>query len=418
MVEPADCHVTVVGGGALGAAATYFLAREGYRDIQLVEAGDISAETTSQAAGLVGQSRTTLERTKIAMASVAFFESVEQDLGHTADWRATGSLRIAMSDASVAELQQIAGVASTAGLDVELIDGRRAQELCPALEDVSAVRLALWCPSDGYVQPNSLANAYAAAARDLGARIVTNTRVTGIEISRGAVTGLRTSRGDLATELVVNAAGPWAGALARLAGLELPVVPVLHEYFVTESQPGWDSTLPVLRIPEIQVYARGEGHGILCGGFEPHGTSLDPQQVGVDASLPRDPDWDVLGQFAAGFSQFVPAVAEAGVQTVFRGWPGFTPDGRFLVGPVSSLRGFVLAAGCNAHGVSGSAGIAQCLVESLGDDPSPYVQSLSPDRFIPRTWDWADARRDAQAICENYYPLPADEVTEAATSRR
>ena len=114
----------------------------------------------------------------------------------------------------------------------------------------------------------------------------------------------------------------------------------------------------------------------------------------------------MLGAFAAGFSTFAPAVADAGVQAVFRGWPGFTPDGRFLVGPVSGLRGFVMAAGCNAHGVSGSAGIAQCLVESLSDDVSPYVRSLSPDRFVPRTWEWSDARRRAQAICENYYPLP------------
>lgn len=407
MIDPADAEVTVVGGGALGAAATYFLARHGYHDIQLIEAGAISEQTTSQAAGLVGQPRTTSERTRIAMASVSFFDSLERDLGYPADWRATGSLRIAISAAAEAELRQISAVAASAGLDVELIDARRLQELSPVLEDVSSVRLALWCPSDGYIQPNSLTQAYLSAARDLGARVVTGARVVGIDVTKGAVTGLRTTRGDIATELIINAAGPWAGALARLVGLDLPVVPVLHEYFVTDDQPGWGSSLPVLRVPEIQVYVRGEGHGILCGGFEPNGTSLDPTQVAVDSRLPREPDWEVLGQFAADFSRLAPSVADAGVQTVFRGWPGFTPDGRFLVGPVSGVRGFVMAAGCNAHGVSGSAGIAECLVESLSDDVSPYVRSLSPDRFVPRDWEWADARRRAQAVCENYYPLPA-----------
>jgi glycine/D-amino acid oxidase-like deaminating enzyme len=312
-----------------------------------------------------------------------------------------------LSEASVAELEQIATVAGRAGLEVQLIDRRQVQELCPVIRDGTQVRLALWCPSDGYLQPNSLVDAYVSAARELGARVVTHTRVVAIEIENGAVTGVRTTRGNVATELVVDAAGPWAGALARLAGIDLPIVPVLHEYFVTEPQEGWDSGIPCLRIPEIQIYARGEGHGILCGGFEHAGTSLDPAAVVVGTALPGEPNWDVLGEFARGFDRFVPGVLEAGIRTVFQGWPGFTPDGRFVVGPVDALRGFVMAAGCNAHGVSGSAGLAQCVVESLSDDASPYVRSLSPNRFVPRTWDWSEARSRAQSVCENYYPLPA-----------
>jgi glycine/D-amino acid oxidase-like deaminating enzyme len=407
MLEPSDSQVTVVGGGAVGAAAAYFLAREGYRDLQLIEAGDLGSQTTSQAAGLVGQSRTTLDRTRLTVASAEFYRGMLKELGYTADWRETGSIRIAMSDAAVAELQQIASVAEEANLDVELVDARRVQELCPVLEDVSQVRLALWCPSDGYVQPNSLTDAYLAAARDLGARVVTNTRVLGIEVSGHEVTGVNTNRGRIASEMVVNAAGPWAGALARQAGIELPIVPVLHEYFVTQPVEGWDSGTPSLRIPEIQVYARGEGRGILCGGFEHNGTSLDPTGVEIESTLTATPNWEVLGAFAEGFARFVPSITDAGVQTVFRGWPGFTPDGRFIVGPVAGLRGFVMASGCNAHGVSGSAGLAQHLLESLSGDPSAYVDSLSPNRFLPRTWEWSEARIQAQAICENYYPMPS-----------
>ena len=409
MLEPKDSQVTVIGGGAVGAAAAYFLAREGYRDLQLLEAGSISSQTTSQAAGLVGQSRTSLDRTRLTMSSAQFYRNLEKDLGYTADWRETGSIRIALSDASIAELKQIAAIAAQAGLGVELIDGQRVQELCPVIEDVSQVRLALWCPTDGYVQPNSLTDAYLFAARDLGARVVTNTRVFNIKVERGAVTGLMTNRGQIATEIIINAAGPWAGALARLAGIDMPIVPVLHEYFVTEPQEGWDSGTPNLRIPEIQVYARGEGRGVLCGGFEHNGTSLDPTEIEVESKLPTTPNWDVLGAFADAFTQFVPSLADAGIRTVFQGWPGFTPDGRFLVGPVAGLRGFVMAAGCNAHGVSGSAGLAPHLVESLSDDISPYVRSLSPNRFLPRTWEWSEARGKAQAICENYYPMPVNQ---------
>jgi glycine/D-amino acid oxidase-like deaminating enzyme len=196
-------------------------------------------------------------------------------------------------------------------------------------------------------------------------------------------------------------------ALARLAGLELPIVPVLHEYFVTEPVSGWHADLPCLRIPEVQVYARGESDRVLCGGFESDGTSIDPREVTATAPLAARPDWEVLGRFAESMSAFAPAVAEAGVAATFQGWPAFSPDGRFVVGPVSAVRGLVMAAACNAHGVSGSAGLAMHLLESLAGDPSPYVRSLSPDRFVPRDWSWEDARRQAQAVYENYYPLPA-----------
>jgi glycine/D-amino acid oxidase-like deaminating enzyme len=230
--------------------------------------------------------------------------------------------------------------------------------------------------------------------------------VTGIGTRRGQVCSVSTRDGEFATEQVIIAAGPWSAALAALAGVELPIVPVLHEYFVTEPVAGWHAGLPCLRIPEIQVYARGEGERVLCGGFENQGTSLDPRAVTVDDPLPASADWGVLGGFAEGLGRFVPGLSEAGVSTTFRGWPTFTPDGRFLVGPVSAVRGLAFAAGCNAHGVSGSAGLAMYLVESLGPDPSPYVQSLSPDRYLPRTWTWEDAERQARAVYETYYPMP------------
>ena len=205
--------------------------------------------------------------------------------------------------------------------------------------------------------------------------------------------------------MVINAAGPWAGAVASLAGLHLPIVPVRHEYFVTQAVAGWHAGLPVLRIPDIGLYARAEGHGILCGGWEPDGLSLDPREVTIGQPLAVSPDWDVLSGFARDLARFAPAVTETGVREVFRGFPAFSPDGRFIVGPVAAPRGFVMAAACNAHGVSGSAGLAEHVLESLQPDPSPYVQSLSPTRYHPRTWDWNTARTQAQRIYENYYSL-------------
>ncbi len=406
MPGPRDSEITIIGGGAVGAAVAYFLARDGRRDIQLLERRGLCEATSSQAAGFVGQARPTVERARLTMAAAEVYRNFERDVGYPMDYRQCGAVRLALSDASVRELEQIADTAAVTGLPVEFLSPRQLRDVYPVLEATDEVKAALWSPTDGYLQPNSLVSAYTSAARDLGVTVAAHSAVTAIEVRAGAVRSVTTDAGRYRTEQVIIAAGPWSAALARLAGLELPIVPVLHEYFVTEPVPGWHAGLPCLRIPEVQVYARGESDRVLCGGFESRGTSIDPRDVTVASPLPARPDWDVLGAFAASLGEFVPVLAGAGVAATFQGWPAFTPDGRFVVGPVSAVRGLALAAGCNAHGVSGSAGIALHLVESLGGEPSPYVRSLSPDRFVPRTWSWEDARRQAQAVYETYYPMP------------
>jgi len=400
-----DAEVTIVGGGAVGCAVAYTLVRAGYTDIQVLERGELAGATSGQAAGLVGQVRATVERCRLAMASVALYSRIEQETGYTADWRQTGSVRIAMTGERTAEFAALASVAGSAGLEVELITGARLAQLCPVL-DTTQAKAALWCPTDGYLQPNSLVMAYAGAARERGVTFATHTTVTGIHAAGGEVTEVETDRGPAATGMVINAAGPWAGAVAALAGVDLPIVPVRHEYFVTRPVAGWHGGLPVLRIPDIRLYARAEGPGILCGGWEAGGLSLDPRGVGIGQPLAAQPDWDVLSGFARDFAAFVPAVTEAGIREVFRGFPAFSPDGRFVVGPVPGIRGFVMAAACNAHGVSGSAGLAGHVLESLRPGPSPYVRSLSPARFLPRDWDWQSARERAQRRYEDYYALP------------
>jgi glycine/D-amino acid oxidase-like deaminating enzyme len=408
VAELRDAEITIVGGGAVGCAIAYVLAREGYLDIQVVECGELAGATSSQAAGLVGQVRNSPERTRLAMASVATYSRIEQETGHTADWRQTGSIRIAMTEARVDEFRAMAAIADSVGLHVEFLTPARLGELFPLL-DVVHVKAALWCPTDGYLQPHSLVMAYAGAARERGVTFATHTAVTGIIVTRGSVRAIRTNKGDARTDIVINAAGPWAGAVASLAGVELPIVPVRHEYFVTMPVAGWHRDLPVLRIPDIRIYARAEVHGILCGGWEADSLSLDPREVALGQQLAVRPDWDVLLGFARDFAQFVPAVTSTGIRDVFRGFPGFSPDGRFIVGPVPGVSGLVMAAACNAHGVSGSAGLAEHVLESLQPDPPPYVRSLSPARFMPRTWAWESARQRSERVYQNYYGLAASE---------
>jgi glycine/D-amino acid oxidase-like deaminating enzyme len=365
----------------------------------------VAAVTTPQAAGLVGQVRNSVERTRLAMWSVKTFSQLERDAEAKPGWRQVGSLRIALCPERVAEFERMKSVADQAGLEVEFIDRQAAKRKWPAM-NFDRAQAVLWCPSDGYLQPSDLTMSYVAHARRRGVRFQTRSAVQRVAVINGRVNAVETDAGTIECEMVINAAGAHAYHIARSVGLELPIVPVRHEYFVTVQAEGLHPDLPVIRIPDSALYLRAEINSLLCGGWERNGLSTDPREFALDHNPPPiNPDWDALGWFAEQLAPEIPTVRELGVRSVFKGWPTFTPDGRFIVGPSSRVKGFVMAGGCNAHGVSGSAGIGRHVVESILDpDPSPYVRSLSPDRFN-QTWDWPTARCQAQHYYETYYDL-------------
>jgi len=340
------------------------------------------------------------------MWSVETFSRLQQDETANPGWRQVGSLRVALTQERVREFERLARVAEQAGLEVCTIDRRAAGEKWPAM-DFRHARAALWCPTDGYLQPSDLTMAYVAHARAAGIRFQTSTTVQDILVENGHVAAVVTDRGTVRCGRVINAAGAHAWHVARLVGLDLPIVPVRHEFFVTVDAAGLRPELPVVRIPDASLYLRAEVNSLLVGGWETPGTSLVPADFPLSADPPRvREDWDVLAHFGKQLAPHLPQVDELGIRSVFKGWPTFTPDGRFIIGPSRRVGGFVMAGGCNAHGVSGSAGIGRHVVESiLEPEPSPYVQSLSPDRFTESTWDWPTATRDARRVYETYYAL-------------
>jgi glycine/D-amino acid oxidase-like deaminating enzyme len=406
MSNTSHAEIVVIGGGAVGCAVAYSLAMAGKTDVLLLEKEpNLAAVTTPQAAGLVGQVRNSIERTKLAMWSVKTFSQLERDEQARPGWRQVGSLRIALCDERVEEFHGMKQVADKSGLEVEFIDQRSAKQKWPSM-NFERAKAILWCPSDGYLQPSDLTMAYVAQARRRGVQFQTNSAVRQVLVKDGRVTGVETEAGTIACEMVINAAGAHAYHIAHGVGLELPIVPVRHEYFVTVPCDGLNPSLPVVRIPDTTLYLRAEVNSLLCGGWEPSGLSEDPRAFALETTPPPiNPDWDVLGWFAEQLAPEIPQVEQLGVRSVFKGWPTFTPDGRFIIGESSRVKGFVMAGGCNAHGVSGSAGIGRHVVESiLESEPSPYVKSLSPNRF-ERGWDWTSARREAQHYYETYYNL-------------
>jgi glycine/D-amino acid oxidase-like deaminating enzyme len=180
---------------------------------------------------------------------------------------------------------------------------------------------------------------------------------------------------------------------------------VRHEYFVTVPLAGLSPDLPCFRVPELTLYGRTAGDGLLLGGWEAAALSTDPRDYPLEASPPVVlEDWQVLNDFEARFTRLFPQTAGAEKSRVGKGWPTFTPDGNFILGESCRVPGFVMAGGCNAHGISGSAGIGRLLVEALLDpNPSEFVRRLSPDRYTEQPWNWETARREAQRVYETYY---------------
>jgi glycine/D-amino acid oxidase-like deaminating enzyme len=400
-----NAEFIVIGGGAVGCGVAYSLAKAGKTDILLLERGaDVAQVTTAQGAGLCGQVRSTLERTQLAMHSVATFRELQQDPEVRPDWHEVGSLRIALSEQRAAEFRQLQAVATEAGLETAFLDKDRAQRLWP-LMDFRAVKAVLWCPSDGYMTPYAVAKAYEHQGRKLGVRFAIATAVEDILCRSGHVEAVQTSRGITHCRYVINAAGAHAYHIARLVGLELPIVPVRHEYFITVPLLGLSPELPCFRIPEMSLYGRVRDNGLLLGGWESSTLDTDPRGYPLrGAPPPIEADWAVLQSFEERLTRLLPSAAGAAKTCVGKGWPTFTPDGRFIIGESRRVKGFVMAGGCNAHGISGSAGIGRLLVQALLDrEPSAYVKSLSPDRFTETSWSWDEARQRAAHVYRTYY---------------
>jgi len=404
MNELPNCEIIIIGGGAVGCGCAYALAKAGKTDILLIDrANDVGQVTTSQGAGLCGQVRDSAERIKLAMHSVSVFREL-QSSEVTPDWHEVGSLRIALSERRAQEFRGLKQAADDAGLEAHLIDNTEAKRHWP-LMDFAPASSVLWCPSDGWMTPRCVAKSYERACKQMGVRFSTSTGVEGIRVGNGRVTGVKTNHGVAECKYVINAAGAHAYHVAKLAGLELPIVPVRHEYYITVPMENLAPDLPCFRIPEMTLYGRVRDGGLLLGGWEPRSLHLDPRSFSLSGEPSAvETDWPVLDSFERSFTQLLPGANGSKKNFVGKGWPTFTPDGRFIIGESCRVKGFVMAGGCNAHGISGSGGIGKLLVESLLDRrPSAYVKSLSPDRFTETSWTWEEARVQAARVYETYY---------------
>ncbi len=363
----------VIGGGIVGCSTAYHLAKLGWTDTVLIEKHMLTSGSTFHAAGLVGQLRTSANITQLLGNSVELYKTLEAETGQATGWKMNGGLRLACNQERWTEVQRQATTAKSFGLEMHLLSPKEAQELWPIME-VHDVVGAAFLPTDGQANPSDITMALARGARMHGATICEETEVASIEVVDGVVKAVVTDRGRIECEKIVLCGGQWTRELAATVGVNVPLVPVEHQYVITEPfTPEVPRNLPTLRDPDRLTYYKEEVGGLVMGGYEPN-----PIPWAVKG-IPRpfqfqllDSNWDHFAPTMELAIGRVPALAEAGMRQLINGPESFTPDGNFILGEAPELKNFYVGAGFNAFGIAAGGGAGQALAEWVHDGTPPY----------------------------------------------
>jgi len=409
-------QAVVIGGGIAGVSVAYHLAKAGLTDVLLLDKGELTSGSTHHAAGLVTQFNPSQTMMRFRRYSVELYK----ELGV---FDTVGSLRFAASPDSLLELRRGVSRAHGIGLDAELVGPEEARRLLPAASP-DALFGAVWMPGDGHVDPHIATYTLASAARELGAEVRTQTRVTGIERGpRGEVTAVLTEAGRIETEIVVNAAGMWAPQVAAMAGSFICSIPVDHQHIALRAVDGHELSreMPCFRDTDNLVYGKAERGGILVGGYEPNPVSRWHDGVPWghgERALP--PDHARFKQLMDGAVRRFPFLDDAGVVALICHPDAMTPDGNPLLGPTPGVPGLWSAAGLSLNGFGGAGGLGKAAAELIvSGETEVDVQPYRPWRFGGPYRDPEFAAAGAREVYKYYYRLryPYD-VSEAGRPRR
>lgn len=377
---PLHARVIVIGGGAVGCSILYHLVQSGWRDVVLLERAELTSGSTWRAAGNTPHFSTSMLMSRVHQYSVALYQGLDRDPAYAVGFHKTGSLRLANVPDRMDEYRFHAAKARYLDLPFEIVGVEEIRKLHP-LVNVTGVLGAVWNPDDGHVDPSMLTNALAQAAQDGGARLFRHTPVTAIEQRPSGEWQVETPQGTIIAEHVVNAAGVWAREVGFLAGLDLPIVAMQHQYIVFDRIPelvALKRRVPILREVDVSYYLRQEVDGLLLGPYEKNARTFGaygiPKDFGAE-SLQRDLErlQPILGQAMYR----VPVLATAGIKRIVNGPITYTPDENPLLGPAPGLRNFWLACGFS-FGITQSGGSGKLLADWITQG-SPEFDCLETD---------------------------------------
>ncbi|UYM07326.1 GcvT family protein [Solicola gregarius] len=405
---PARARVVIIGGGVIGTSVAYHLTKLGWTDVVLLEQGELSCGTTWHAAGLVGQLRASESGTRLVQYSTQLYAELEDEVGLSAGYQRCGGVTVARTPDRMMQLRRTAATAEAYGLECELLTPAQTQDRYPAMQ-VDDLVGGIWLPGDGKANPTDLTMALAKGARMRGATIVERVRVTGIGVEDAAVTSVRTDRGDLEAEIVVNCAGQWAKQLADAVGVTVPLHSAEHFYVVTDQLDGVHPDLPILRDPDGYTYFKEEVGGLVVGGFEPN---AKPWRSPDDLPYPfefqlLDEDWEHFSILMHSAVERIPALADAGIRKFYNGPESFTPDNQFILGEAPTLRNYFVGAGFNSVGIASAGGAGRALAEWIvAGQPTMDLLAVDIRRFARFNGNNRWLRSRVAEILGLHYAIP------------
>lgn len=369
---PKQARVVIVGGGIVGCSVAYHLAQMGCRDVVLVEKYQLTAGSTWHAAGAVGQLRSSANVTRLLSDSVALYASLEHVTGQPTGWKQNGSLRLASTKERQAEFEIAATIARSFGIELHMLSPAEVGDMVPQMK-VDDLVCAAYVPSDGVANPSDITQALAKGARNHGVKIYERTKVLDFGIEQERVTSVVTDKGTIQCEYVVNCAGIWAREIGRLAGVNVPLQPSHHQYFVTEKIDGLERGIPTIRDTDRQTYFKEEVGGLAVGAYEfkPIPFLADP--------IPDDHEYKLMQEnidhfepmLVSAYERF-PDLETAGVKQWFNGVESFTEDGMFIMGEAPEVKGFYVGAGFNAFGIAAGGGAGKALAHWILNGEPPF----------------------------------------------
>jgi sarcosine oxidase, subunit beta len=379
----ATADVVIVGGGCMGASVAYHLARSGVTDVVLVEREpQLGTGSTGRNAGGFRHQFSHPANIALSRESIALFATFEEQVGTPIDFWPDGYMFLLSSPDSVASFQRNVALQRAHGIEVEWLSAAEAAARCPGL-DASGILGATFCAADGIADPNGVTVGFARAAQAAGVEIRRGEEVVAIHARNGRVTEVQTSAGSIAAYNVVNAAGPWAGQVGRLAGVDVPVTPERRHIFIAQPSAGasWDApaaraVVPATRLMVIDFdstfYFHREGGGLLFGMGDPE------ERPGFDTTV----RWDFLPKVIDIAVRRLPALADAAVSHAWAGLYEMTPDHNPIIGPAPALAGYFTIAGFSGHGFQHAPAAGRILADLIvGADPGLDLTPFAHDRF-------------------------------------
>ena len=416
-----QARVVVIGGGVVGVSTLYHLAKKGWTDAVLVERKELTSGSTWHAAGLLPLFNMSYSVGQIHKYSVGLYRRLEAETGQNVGFRQVSNIRLARTRDRMDEFLFYKGVAETIGVEVKLLTPAQVKEAWPLCETDGIIG-AIQHPDDGYIQPADLTQALAKGARAMGGEINRNTVVTAIERAASGGWVVKTDKGDIACEHVVSCTGNFARRTGAMVGLDVPVIPVEHQYIVTEPHPAiverqrkGRPEMGVLREADSSWYMREENGGLLLGPYEKGAPCcyVDGPSPQSEYELFQE-DLDRLAPHIETAIARVPAFGEVGIKKVYNGAIAYTPDGSPIVGPAWDLPNFWLNEG-HSFGVTAAGGagwqIAEWIVEG---EPSIDMMGVDPRRFGPYATKGYLKAKTEEAYANVFTPHYPDEERQAA----